>query len=145
MSSTFGRSADFEDHVTRLNDGSENYPMNSSQGDATAFHPETAGDPLVEPIFGTRYWSHEIPTELISGWMEARQPQLPPDETNVSLPPINPFVPKNFDLKELPSDDSHHPLLFCSLMICVSVGKKKVSFVQSFHGAIVLYCIVLIG
>eukprot|EP00557_Chaetoceros_sp_GSL56_P013042 CAMPEP_0176481116 /NCGR_PEP_ID=MMETSP0200_2-20121128/2644_1 /TAXON_ID=947934 /ORGANISM="Chaetoceros sp., Strain GSL56" /LENGTH=1248 /DNA_ID=CAMNT_0017877291 /DNA_START=89 /DNA_END=3832 /DNA_ORIENTATION=- len=124
MSSTFGRASDFDDHKTNL-ENKANHVMNSTHGDATKFCVEMAGEPLIEPIFGTRYWSHKIPNDLLMEWEKARGPKLPPKETEISLPPMNPFVPKKFDLKMLPEDDGHHPLLFCSLKICVSIGKTK--------------------
>ncbi len=127
MSSTFGRSGDFDDHVTRFKEEGETFSINSSHGDAADFQVETAGDPLVEPIFGTRYWSHPIPDEITVEWEEAMRPQMPSPEMKICLPPKNPFIPEKFDLKELPPDDSHHPLLFCALKICVPMGKKKVS------------------
>jgi hypothetical protein len=126
MSSQFGRAGDFDDHVTQLEEGKDDLPINSSKGDAVSFEPETAGDPLIEPIFGSRYWSHVIPKDVIEEWEKCMQPQMPMPETQICLPPINPFVPEKFDLKELPQDDDHHPLLFCSLKVCIPLGKKKV-------------------
>ena len=132
MSSTFGQSADFGDHKTCLLDDKNGMsPLNSRKGEAAFFHKETAGEPLVEPIFGTRYWSHIIPDEILEGWKKVLAPQMPPSGTNISLPPTNPFIPNNFEVKELPDEDYHHPLLFCSLKICVHIGKKKVR--MTFH------------
>jgi len=128
MSSTFGRSGDFDDHVTHIPSSGDHYAINSSKGDAITFHVDTSGEPLIEPIFGSRYWSHIIPEEIIKDWNKTMQPQMPPTETEISLPPMNPFIPEKFDLKELPHDDGTHPLLFCSLKVCVPVGKKKAWF-----------------
>lgn len=127
MSSTFGRASDFGEHETSL-DKNADHIMNSTVGDAMNFCVETAGDPLIEPIFGTRYWSHKLPVDVLIEWEKAREPTLPPKETCLSLPPMNPFIPKKFSLKDLPDDDGHHPLLYCSLKICVSIGKAKAWF-----------------
>eukprot|EP00957_Ditylum_brightwellii_P051690 3919396-Ditylum_brightwellii.AAC.1 len=137
-SSTFGRASDFDEHVTNVDHGnananangdgidkSENHSMNSKGGDAVNFVLDTAGEPYTEPIFGMKYWSHPIPDAVTTQWMKAREPKLPPPSSNITLPPVNPFVPRRFDLKELPKEDSHHPLLFCSLKICVLIGKRK--------------------
>uniref|UniRef100_A0A7S3Q5Z2 Insulysin n=1 Tax=Chaetoceros debilis TaxID=122233 RepID=A0A7S3Q5Z2_9STRA len=126
-SSTFGRASDFDEHVSNMNvdRGNENHSMNSKSGDAIDFTLETAGEPYTEPIFGMKYWSHPISEALTNQWMESREPKLPPTSSKITLPPVNPFVPRRFDLKDLPKEDSHHPLLFCSLKICVSIGKRK--------------------
>ena len=125
VSSSFGRAAEFEDHISRLEPASKDTPINSINGDSYVFDRETFLEPLVEPIFGTRYWSHIIPSEIIQKWDLSRGPSMPDIESGISLPPVNTFVPTKFDLKELPADDSHHPLLFCSLKICIAVGKQK--------------------
>ena len=123
-SSTFGRAADYEQDVHN-----EEKMTTESVDEGTVavdFTVANAGKPFVEPIFGTQYWSHCIPKHIMIDWNEASMPQLPPNESFIDLPPVNPFIPKAFDLKPLPADDSHHPLLFCSLKLCISVGKKKV-------------------
>ena len=125
VSSLFGRAADFDDHTSCLKPASKDTPINSNYGDVFFFDRETFPDPLVEPIFGTHYWSHVIPDECIQEWEKSREPSMSEDGSGISLPPVNPFVPTKFDLKELPADDSHHPLLFCSLKICLAIGKKK--------------------
>ena len=122
VSSTFGRDADFLDD-TPANDDEQH---EKSGDDCTDFSVETAGSPKNEPIFGTRYWRHKIPNQIIQKWNEAMKAKLPPQSSPISLPQSNPFIPSNFELKKMPADDSHHPLLFCSLKICVSIGKKKV-------------------
>jgi hypothetical protein len=127
MSSTFGRASDFDDHETQLGSNLKHSMNSKSLGDTTEFSSKMAGEPLIEPIFGTRYWSHKIPQNVLLEWDTLREPKLPPEDTLISLPPMNPFIPKNFTLKKLPEDDGHHPLLFCSLKICVTVGKSKVS------------------
>ena len=51
-------------------------------------------------------------------------PQLPSsDELLIHLPPQNTYIPTMFDLR--PSDDAEHPLLNCSVKVCVTVGKMK--------------------
>ncbi len=136
MSSTFGRASDFDEHITTIQqhnniEATKNMPspcLDSITGDAINFSRESAGDPRTEPIFGTKYWSHKIPPQLMDEWEMARQPRLPPQSSNISLPPINPFIPNRFDLLPLPQNDGDHPLLSCSLKICVKVGKKKAWF-----------------
>ena len=67
-SSTFGRASDFDEHVSNVDhsNGSgnenenENHSMNTKGGDAINFTLETAGEPYTEPIFGMKYWSHQI-------------------------------------------------------------------------------------
>jgi len=139
MSSSFGRAADFEVEECNMSveDGQTFENSKQTEDNVTSFSLAIAGRPNVEPIFGTRYWSNRIPTDLIDEWSKAAEPQLPPLESPITLPPVNPFIPKNFDLKALPPDDSHHPLLFCSLKLCISVGKKKAWFpctVNKFDG-----------
>ena len=123
ISSSFGRAADFEEYNSAY---SERKAQEHNDGLAVDFSPDQAGPPLVEPHFGTQYWSHRIPSYLIDEWSKAAEPKLPPSDCMLSLPPVNPFVPKNYALKALPPDDGHHPLLFCSLKLCITVGKKKV-------------------
>ena len=114
LSSSFGRAADYGEDDEK--DPIEEEPQQEEEDDiAIDFTPSKAGRPLVEPHFGTQYWSHTIPTKVIERWSKASEPQMPPEGSNLSLPPLNPFVPKKFALKALPPDDSHHPLLFCSL------------------------------
>ena len=123
VSSTFGRDSDFLDNPP-LDD---NKQCENFGDDSIDFSVETAGLPKSEPIFGTRFWRNKIPDEITQKWCKAMEAKLPPPSSSISLPQSNPFIPSNFELKKLPADDSHHPLLFCSLKICVSIGKKKVS------------------
>jgi secreted Zn-dependent insulinase-like peptidase len=51
------------------------------------------------------------------------EPGLP--EIDVSLPPQNPFVPKNLEIKSLPEADADHILLNASLKLCIQSRKKK--------------------
>ncbi len=126
-SSTFGRAADYEEDVVSSEEKNMEEHSNYTSSAAVDFSLTTAGKPMIEPIFGTQYWSHRIPQYILNKWSEAAAPRLPSKESLIDLPPINPFIPKAFDLKPLPADDSHHPLLFCSLKLCISVGKKKVN------------------
>lgn len=124
LSSSFGRASDFgEDDQSK-----EKEEMNGrNKSNGIDFSPETAGKPFVEPHFGTQYWNSNIPKNVLDEWSKVAEAQQPPAESKISLPPINPFIPNNFDLKQLSADDGHHPLLFCSLKLCITVGKKKVS------------------
>ena len=133
MSSTFGRTADF-DNVSTTTEAQTSEsdsvlatktPKNENH-DAIHFSPESAGAPTTEPMFGSHFWSHSISTNIIDAWVKAAEPKLPPPTSVIALPPINQFIPTEFDLKPTPPDDTHHPLLHCSLKLCVSVGKRKV-------------------
>ena len=115
ISSLFGRAADFEDGDILLTSGNTTHIRS----------PEVSSlcseSPCIEPIFGTRYWSHPIAPDAIEKWSRVAEPQLPPKSSSIKMPPINPFVPRRFDLKLTPSGDTH-PLLFCAL----SVKKNEV-------------------
>ncbi len=96
--------------------------------------PETDGevrqsDLHVEPMFGTNYRCESFSEELLTRWKELARPCLH-KESGLHLPPPNPYVPTAFDLKPLPPEDAHHPLLHSSLKLGVSVGKKKVEIVS---------------
>lgn len=82
--------------------------------------------PQTEPMFGTRFWCHKIDPHFIAEWRYLVEPQVPPESSQLSLPPMNPFVPKNFHVKSLPTEDAHHPMLHCSFKVCVTIGKSKV-------------------
>ncbi len=124
LSSTFGRAADYE--APENNSISTDDTERTILEDGAAFEPAAAGPPRVEPMFGARYWSRSIPQCLLSEWADACDPQLPPPDSMLDLPPKNPFVPEKLALKALPPDDSHHPLVHCSLKLCITIGKKKV-------------------
>lgn len=49
----------------------------------------------VEPIYGTKYFEYTIPKEKMAEW---KDPELNP---NISLPMLNPFIPKNLSLKPI--------------------------------------------
>lgn len=125
MSSTLGRAADYD--IPEADEAIPDNRVTSCFENDENFDPAKAGIPNLEPMFGARYWCRSISQSSMDAWTEAYQPELPPPDSNLSLPPKNPFVPKNLALKALPPDDSHHPLVHCSLKICIMVGKKKAS------------------
>lgn len=138
MSSLFGRDADFNDdsgidEEEKKEESEEDdeviQPMDldddNDDEDHLIFDKEKAGPASIEPRFGTKYWVEEIPTDVIQHWTEAAQSQLPSSDLAIGLPPQNTYIPTNLDLKPLPADDAHHPLLNCSVKVCISVGKKK--------------------
>jgi hypothetical protein len=129
MSSTFGRAADYEaeNDSINTNDNVISDLEDDDDDDNKEFDPTTAGSPMVEPMFGPRYWSRCIPQLLLDEWTQIGDPQLPPPDSMLSLPPKNPFVPQDLSLKALPPNDSHHPLVHCSLKLCITIGKKKVN------------------
>ena len=77
--------------------------------------------------FGTYYWAQDIDPAIIQTWSDLSSPEMPPADSMLSLPPKNPFVPTKFDIKPTPPDDCNHPLLNCSLKLCIIIGKQKVS------------------
>uniref|UniRef100_A0A7S4UXX9 Peptidase M16 C-terminal domain-containing protein n=2 Tax=Ditylum brightwellii TaxID=49249 RepID=A0A7S4UXX9_9STRA len=124
MSSTFGRDADY-DGLDETNE-----PVNETvnkideeEDSGGTFSIESLPPPQKEPMFGTKFWSNPISEALLKEWESATSPCLPSDSSLLSLPPLNPFVPTKFDLKPCPLDDTHHPLLHCSLKI-LDTGKK---------------------
>lgn len=91
------------------------------------FNPTSSSvPPCQEPVFGTYYWWESLSTSQIEQWDRLAQPQLPPSESMLALPPQNHFVPTNFKLRDLPPTDCDHPLLNCSIKLQISVGKRKV-------------------
>ena len=115
MSSSFGRAADFDksDEI-----GTKNTPKVDG-GDGSQLSVDTIGEPEVEDHFGTTYWCQKISDGVIQDWSNAAKAQLPPKSSSIFLPPVNPFVPQNVELKETPADDTNHPLLYCSLKVSV--------------------------
>lgn len=97
-----------------------------NEGYAHEFGASNCGSPQIEPMFGTKFWCHRIDPQFIKKWENYAAPQLPSESSLLSLPPINPFVPNNFQMKPLPKEDSHHPMLHCSFKVCVTIGKSKV-------------------
>jgi Middle or third domain of peptidase_M16 len=123
MSTTFGRPSDFEETTTTI----ATEPRDMLEASIT-FDRHEAGPPKQEPWFGTYYWVQDLDPSLVQLWKNLTGPQLPPPDSMLSLPPKNPFVPSNFDIKPTPPDDCGHPLLNCSLKLCIPVGKRKVCF-----------------
>jgi hypothetical protein len=120
MSSSFGRAADFVE---------ENIPITPDTGKCAHQGMETwlaLSTGHVEPYFTTQYWCQRISHDLIDVWAKAASPKAPTSASKIHLPIANPYIPNDFDLKPLPLDDSHHPLLYCSIKLCVPVGKSKV-------------------
>jgi hypothetical protein len=134
-SSSFGSSTDYKDvyppkELTETTISNLVILKETSDG---SFDPASVGVPQVEPMFGTLFWCHSLPSEVIEEWSRLAQPQSP--SLPLSLPPQNPFVPTQFDLKALPDDDAHHPLLNSSMKLCIVVGKTK----QWFPATVVQY------
>jgi hypothetical protein len=126
MSSVFGRAHDYEDNH---GDDASKLPKTDGMHLKNELF-DSGGPPMTEPMFGTKFWCHEIPSAVVQEWSNAAVAHLPPDSSMLSLPPVNPFIPVDFELKALPADDAHHPLVNCSLKLCISVGKKKVRMMQ---------------
>lgn len=128
MSSLFGQDADYSDDSTGQEEkkaGSDDFE--STNTDCTKSHifdKVKAGPASTEPRFGTKYWEEKISDDLIQCWKAAAMPQLPSsDELLIHLPPQNTYIPTIFGLR--PADDAEHPLLNCSVKVCVTVGKMK--------------------
>eukprot|EP00977_Amphora_coffeiformis_P009566 scaffold2204_cov166-Amphora_coffeaeformis.AAC.26 len=134
MSSSFGKYDDYED-IKVPEDATETIIQDLRVIPADdAFDPkDTNISPQIEPMFGTLFWCHEVSNDWIQEWNQAALPQEP--SIDVALPPQNPFVPTRYDLKDLPSTDSRHPLVNSSIKVCTSVGKKK----QWFQATVVRY------
>eukprot|EP00934_Nitzschia_sp_Nitz4_P008589 Nitzschia sp. Nitz4//scaffold226_size53432//33390//40437//NITZ4_006704-RA/size53432-augustus-gene-0.57-mRNA-1//1//CDS//3329542760//8579//frame0 len=111
-STQFGRSADFE----------HGQPVEAPQ---STILPRPGSSPEQEPVFGTFYWTDSIPETQLEEWASLVEPQLPPPESMLSLPPQNTFIPTAFALKPLPPADSDHPLLNCCIKLQIPVGKRK--------------------
>jgi len=121
LSSTLlGRSADYEAVDPAATE--ETMAPSDDMFDPT----KGASPPCREPIFGTYYWCQDLSDDQILEWTKLSEPQLPPVESMLTLPPRNHFVPENFTLRELPASDCDHPLLNCSIKLQTSVGKRMV-------------------
>jgi hypothetical protein len=128
MSSSFGRAADFIDKECSISSiAEEQSPLGMET--SLVFNIKTG---QVEPYFSTQYWCESIPDDVTAVWAEAALPSLPPSTSQLHLPQPNPFIPCDFHLKSLPLDDSHHPLLHCSIKVCLPCGKSKVCEFYSF-------------
>lgn len=125
-SSSFGKPSDFE-HAPRDATSVETMVSNliiMDEREDGSFDVATAGSPQVDPMFGTQFWCHKLPRSWLERLAEASDPGAP-TIAMLNLPPRNPFVPHNFDLKPLPVDDADHPLLNAALKLCIPVGKTK--------------------
>lgn len=149
MSSLFGRDGDEEISEASNKD---NEVINDQDGEHhRSFDVAKAGPPMIEPRFGTKFWTESISNDTIQQWSDSAKPQIPSPDLMLDLPPQNPFIPTNLDLKPLPGtimsqntfignvtsyrylnlvcssldDDAAHPLLNCSVKVCITVGKKK--------------------
>ena len=99
MSSFFGRDGDAE-------------PTNESNNAANpefcdiqqSFNMAEAGVPMIEPRFGTKFYVEPISDNILQRWRDAAEPQLPSTDLLLNLPPQNPFIPSNMDLKPLPGE-----------------------------------------
>lgn len=100
MSSTFGRTSELNKGVEVDYDGKEH------TSDAVEFDPDKAGIPFTEPEFGAKFWCHKIPVKLMESWKIASEPHLPPEDLGLHLPSVNPFIPTEFGLKPLPSNET---------------------------------------
>lgn len=128
MSSLFGRDADFKEDAPPSSEEKKaddvDEMVNASKDDEDPFFDvQKAGPPTVEPRFGTKFWVDSISPNTLKQWDEKAKPQLP--SSDLKLPPINPYIPTQFDLKPLPHDDASHPLLNSSVKVCLGNGKKK--------------------
>jgi hypothetical protein len=128
-SSTLGRSSDYESVEPVLDEQGLIVidPVALNESDIPEpFVPTEAAPPQKEPFFGTPYWCQALSPSLLQKWVDFADPQLPPPNSMLALPPPNPYIPHNFDLKALPPSDCHHPLLNCSIKLQIAVGKRKV-------------------
>ena len=130
MSTTFGRVSDFDEVIGDVDGSKANGEPLDSLKPSIPFYRHEAGPPKQEPWFGTYYWIQDLDPSLIQRWKDLSCPLLPPKDSLLSLPPRNPFVPSNFDIKPTPLEDSDHPLLNCSLKLSIPVGKQKVGRVR---------------
>ena len=138
ISSSFGKPAAY-DHVSVDPSSTDTVVTNLVIGQenelaAGSFNAELAGNPQIDPMFGTLFWCNKLPASWLEQWTCAAEPGLSAI-TALALPPRNPFVPENFELKPRPADDADHPLLHASLKLCIAVGKKR----QWFPAAVIQY------
>ena len=138
ISSSFGKPSDF-DHVFVDPLSTETVVSNlvikeESEVDGGSFDAKFAGDPQIDPMFGTLFWCNKLPASWIGEWSCSAEPGLPAMAT-LALPPRNPYVPENFELKARPDDDADHLLLRSSIKICSVVGKTK----QWFPASVIRY------
>lgn len=128
-SSTFGKPSDFV-HVAVDKCSTETLVSNliiKNESMDGSFDVVSAGIPQIDPMFGTQFWCHRLPQLWVDRLTEVSQAGSPTIDM-LRLPPCNPFVPHNFNLKQFPDDDAEHPLLNASLKLCIPVGKTKLWF-----------------
>jgi len=131
-SSLFGRPTDYPD-------GTERRGTNTLVGDLQVinepevFDSTACGLPQAEPMFGALFWCTEMPKDWLLKLERLAEPRVP--SVPLALPLHNPFIPINLSLKQLPDEDSHHPLLNCALKLCIAVGRTK----QWFPATVIQY------
>lgn len=134
MSSLFGRDPNFKDDAVCSSHSEEKKAEDVDEtviakdcflkcdgGEEPVFDIE--GPPTIEPRFGTKFWVQSVSPDVLKQWEDDAISQLP--ALDLKLPPNNPYIPTTFDLKPLPPDDASHPLLNCSVKVCIGNGKKK--------------------
>lgn len=99
MSSFFNQDGNDEMPENKQSDEVDGEP---SGGINDSFDVGKAGVPMIEPRFGTKFWVESISDDTLQQWSEAASPQLPSSDLMLDLPPKNPFIPTNLDLKSLP-------------------------------------------
>ena len=93
MSSKFGCASEIMN-----NDVKDYCDKNEDSGSSKV--DEAGNRALTETFFGTPYWCDEIPYNLTEEWREAASSQTSTKyESEMSLPPLNPFVPQKYDIK----------------------------------------------
>ncbi|KAL9186105.1 hypothetical protein ACHAXT_005343 [Thalassiosira profunda] len=133
MSSLFGRDSDEEcspgdqeEKKEETEDDGTAQPMDvDGEDEPPLFDRVKAGLPSIEPRFDTKFWEEKISNDVVQLWNDAADGNSSFSVASLHLPPKNPFIPSAFELKPLPADDSDHPLLSCSVKVCVATGKTK--------------------
>lgn len=123
FSSKFGKASEYEDSDENIINPLTTLPDVAAPPEPDLFTSEGADAPNIEPMMKTRFWCHTLPSDWLDTLEATSQPKDPTEK--IRLPPQNPFVPSNLDLKPLPDTDSRHPLVNCSLKVCTIVGKKN--------------------
>ena len=93
MSSKFGCASEI------MNNNVKDY-CDKNEDSGSSKVDEAGNRALTETFFGTPYWCDEIPYNLTEEWREAASSQTSTKyENEMSLPPLNPFVPQKYDIK----------------------------------------------
>jgi nardilysin len=117
MSSLWGVAADFQDVAAA---DAPPPPPSSTTSTRQPLPDHIAALPMqTEPIFGTKFWSTSL-----SSWLIAKL-KAPAHFPGLTLPPPNPFIATNFEMRPFPPDDAAHPLLNASVKVAASTGKKN--------------------